>query len=145
MTKKIHIYSRGRFALLDDEFLANKAIIRIHNKKDLGWYDDKMANGIVLFFDDLKINDIPWKTRLKACYINADYDCFSKKDAQVLLKFIHANLEKDFVIHCEYGKSRSVAVAFFMKQEYNFKIMNKNKEEMLKGNDWMLKLLKKYA
>ena len=60
-----------------------------------------------------------------------------------IVNYIKANKDKDFVIHCEYGRSRSVAVALFLKENLNYTIANKKDNELTKYNDWVLLLLKK--
>lgn len=62
--------------------------------------------------------------------------------AKEMIDFIKKNNDKDFVIHCEYGKKRSVAVAVFLKNFYGYTITNKTQEEQNNYNEYVYKLLK---
>lgn len=140
----IHIFNRGDFEALEPTFLKDKAIIRIHDVTDKEWYNSKYPCGIELFFNDLRKSNLSFFEKLKANYlknINATY--FTKLQAEQLNNFINKNKNKDFIIHCQYGRSRSVGVAVFMVKNYNAIITNKTKEELKKANDWVIEMLEK--
>lgn len=139
---KIYIYSRGDFEALDQNFLKNKAVIRIHNIKDKKWYPNHEDKKLVLFFEDLKAHQIPLIEKIKS-QLGFQTKAFHKDLAKQTIQYIKNNKDKDFIIHCEYGKSRSVAIALFIQQYYLHTIENKKISELQSYNDWVLNLLKK--
>lgn len=140
---KIYIYSRGDYEALDKSFLENKAIIRIHNIKDKNWYPQLEDKKLVLFFEDLKLHQIPFVEKIKAI-LGFETKAFHRNLALQVIKYIKDNKEKDFIIHCEYGKSRSVAIALFIQHHYLHNIENKKSHELQSYNDWVSNLLKKF-
>lgn len=141
---KVYVFSRGEYISLSEDFLIDKANIRIHNVRDKDWYDSEVKNGIVMFFNDLRIQDLSFLDRVKAQYLKGDYKYFTKKNCLEILNFIKSNKNKDIAVHCEYGKSRSVAIALYLKKKFNYEVMNKTEKELEKANDWMLRLMEKY-
>jgi rhodanese-related sulfurtransferase len=141
--KSILIYSRGEFENLPEDQLKNKAIIRIHNYNDKDWYNSNYPYGIELFFDDMKCVNLSWWDKLQGKYYNKDNNkkFFTAYQAKLLISFIEKNKNKDFIIHCEYGHSRSVAIGIFIKEQYKPSLINRTPKELLKANDWVLKLL----
>lgn len=139
----IYIYSRGSYENLKSEVLENKAIIRIHNINDKKWYPNKEENKLVLFFNDYKMHNISLFEKIKA-YLNFETTCLNKATAIEILDYINNNKEKDFIIHCEYGRSRSVAIAIFLRDNLGYTIKNKKEEELKHYNDWVLSLLQKF-
>lgn len=138
------MYSRGEYLSLPEDFLEDKAIIRIHNINDKEWYEHEVDKGIVMFFNDLKSYDLSRFDKIKAQYFNRNYKYFTKRDCLQLINFIHENKNKDIVVHCQFGRSRSVAVAVHLKNKYQYAIANKTDKELEKANDWMLTLFNKY-
>lgn len=144
MTSKkssIYIYNRGEFEALAPEALKNKAIIRIHNNKDKEWYNSKYPNGIELFFED--VDTLSFIEKIKAQYFEKNMPCFTKSQALDLLNFIKKNKGRDFIIHCQYGKSRSVSVGLFIEKNFKGTIINRIPEELKTPNQWVLELLNK--
>lgn len=144
MTSKkssISIYNRGEFEALPPEALNNKAIIRIHNYTDKDWYDSKYPNGIELFFED--VDTLSFIEKMKAQYFEKNMTCFTKTQALELLSFIKKNKGKDFIIHCQYGKSRSVSVGLFIEKNFKGSIINREPQELKTPNQWVLELLNK--
>ena len=138
----VYIYSRGSYENLSQDFLSNKVIIRIHNIRDEKWYPIEEENKLVLFFNDIKMDNLSFMDKFKA-NLGFKTKHLNKILAIKIVNYIKANKDKDFVIHCEYGRSRSVAVALFLKENLNYTIANKKDNELTKYNDWVLLLLKK--
>lgn len=142
--KKVYIYSRGEFNSLNPDFLKNKSIIRMHNVNDEKWYDKEHNDGIVLFFNDIKEHELSFWSKFSATFLNKRDAWFNQSDALKINSFIKKNLNKDFVIHCEYGKSRSVGVALFLNNNWGYHIENRRSHELRNANGWVIKLLQKY-
>lgn len=148
--KYIFIYSRGKFLELNNQFLSDKAIIRIHNKKDYDFYkQEKNANNVLeLFFDDLGINQLSFLDKINAIFnlnLNNVRYPLNKNQALEIKKFVEKFInKKDFVIHCEYGKSRSVALGLFLENKFSYKIKNKDISELKNPNRWVIYMLNKY-
>lgn len=148
----IYIYNRGGFEALEKEFLADKAIIRIHNIKDKDWYSEEQGR-LVLFFNDLDyenlnfaekmiVNKTPFLSNIfSLLYPNPEY--FTHDMAAETLSFISKNKTKDFVIHCEFGKSRSVAIGKYISKRYKHHVDNRTKDELKVYNTLVYKLLGK--
>mgnify|MGYP003589414328 FL=1 len=145
--KHAFIYSRGKFLELSSDFLKDKAIIRIHNVTDYEWYkqETNQENCLELFFDDLGESQISfldkWIIKLNLKFKTSN-NPLNLDQAKQIIKFIEKNNGKDFVIHCEYGRSRSVAVALYLKEYFQYEIMNKTKEELSHPNTWVSLLLR---
>lgn len=146
----IFIYSLGEFLNLDNEILLNKAIIRIYNSKAKDWEEDNSENNVIkIFFDDIKKFQLKWYEKIDFFWIKNfftskdDSILLSDIDAKKLISFIKKNKEKDFLIHCEFGKSRSVAVGLFIEKYFDGKIINKTKDECLGFNDLVIEKLEK--
>lgn len=147
----IYVYSKGEFNQLDINFLNNKAIIRIHNIKEQGWINNpSIKNLLNLYFDDIRMNQLLWYE--KFCYFLPLFiqkkimlKFIKKEQALTLLSFIEDNKNSDFIIHCEFGKSRSVAVAKFIEDFYNGNLKNKTVEECKNYNTLVYDLLKNKA
>ena len=72
------------------------------------------------------------------------YECFNHEQAEEVVKFILANIGKDFYIHCYAGQSRSQAIALFILTHFNkyYDYTSLNKKN-LPGvpNQWVLDCL----
>jgi predicted protein tyrosine phosphatase len=139
----IYIYSRGLYEQLNYNELEGKAIIRIHNLSDKKWYPEKEDGKLILFFNDLKINNISFIDKLKSQY-DFETTCFMRQHVKEIKNYINKNKNKDLIIHCEYGKSRSVAISMYLRDYLKYKIINKEEKELTKYNDWVLLMLKKF-
>lgn len=137
----VYIYSRGAYENLSD--LRNNAVIRIHNIHDKKWYPNQEENKLILFFNDYKTENISFIDKIKA-NLGLETHCLNKIKAKEILNYIKENKGKDFIIHCEYGKSRSVAVAIFLRDNLGYTIINKKEEELKHYNNWVLSMLKKF-
>lgn len=74
-------------------------------------------------YDDLPINTQGWHDVLEIEFDDVErdtqyYKTLTYNHAQEILKFLYKNREKDFIIHCDAGISRSVAVALFLKDYF---------------------------
>lgn len=139
----IHIYSRGSYENLPLESLEGKAIIRIHNINDKKWYPHYEDKKLVLFFNDYKLNNLSFLDKIKGILgLNTLY--LNKDIALNIINYIKENKDKDFIIHCEYGRSRSVAIGIFLRDNLGYKIINKKDSELSQYNDWVLYMLKKF-
>lgn len=68
---------------------------------------------------------------------------FSKNDAVKIIDFLFNNYDRNFIIHCTAGESRSGAIAVFIAEIYgynkfDFKILNPN----IRPNEYILKILR---
>lgn len=145
----IYVYSKGEFNQLPLGFLNNKAIIRIHNIKEQNWINHIPVENIInLYFDDINQNDLFWYEKI---YIHLPIiiqnklkmNFIKKNQILKLLDFIKRNKDFDFIIHCEFGKSRSVAVAKFIEDFYRGKLNNKKQADCKNYNTLVYNLLKK--
>ena len=142
--RKIYIYSAGEFDALSEEFKKNKAIIRVHNTSNTGWFDDqdKCKN---FYFEDIEYHQLNNLTKLKLLLkLNAVQTLDSKK-TKALLKFIYYHYDHDFIIHCEFGRSRSVAIGKFISDRYGHIIQNKDRDELEHYNSLVLFQLKQHS
>ncbi len=132
----VYVFSRSEFLNLQSDFLKNKKIIQIHNIHDKEWYPNQIPNGLVFFFEDRHLSEISFLKKFKAMK-SIQSTLFTKKDAMTIQQFIAKNQNFDFIIHCEYGKSRSVAIAYFMKTRFGFHVINKEEKDFQFQNSWM--------
>jgi protein-tyrosine phosphatase len=63
---------------------------------------------------------------------------FLEKDAQLIKSYV--NLNKSILVHCEYGHSRSVAVARYFQQYHNYEYIKEPQE--YEGNNRVFDILK---
>lgn len=145
----IYVYNKGEFNQLSLDFLNNKAIIRIHNIKEKDWVNTlEIKNIINLYFDDINKEQLLWYEKIYwylPSVIQNQWNIKFIKRTQALqiIEFIKNNKNMDFIIHCEFGKSRSVAIAMFIKQFYNGTLRNKEDYECQNYNRLVFNLLKK--
>lgn len=155
MGHHIDVYSRGEYENLAESELKDKAIIRIHNSLDKKWYDYQDSLTLIqLFFDDLSPDNLSILEKFLAYHpawkkINQYNPWFNSEasypidlnQAKNLVEFIKKNKDNDFVIHCQYGRSRSVAVALFIKNHFDGIITNRTEKECQAANVWVLTIL----
>lgn len=139
---RVWVYNRFEFASLMPNFVQDKKIIRFHNFKDKGWYPQQEDNALVFFFDDVGFSQLTWIERIKSSFLTNQPFC-TKDDIEKIKDFVAKHRDDDFIVHCEYGKSRSVAFAVFLKEKYGYQIMNKKEEELKCANNWMLYLFER--
>lgn len=148
---RVTVLNRGELLEEFDDLDENFAVIIMHNSKDKEWYNEKTPNCEIFYFDDV----IPVKkniiTQILTIFEKEEPQGYmSEEDAQRMVRFIKKNIGKDFVVSCEYGKGRSVAVARLLERKYDYLIMNlpeeisENKDKK-DGNSWMNFLLNKYS
>ena len=142
---KILVYSKKEFNIIceinniDDTNVENidkTAFISINNSKnDKSYFQKEHNNVLILEFDD--ISEEEYKK-------NNDLKLFSEKDAEKIIKFIDNNLNKDILIHCTAGISRSQAVFRFLTDYYpNFQKDGRWDNPCLYPNQYVLLVLKK--
>lgn len=141
--KQIYIYSRGEFEQLPKEFKQDKAIIRIHNINDKEFYPEKEDGAIVLFFNDVVPRKGMLNNILRLTGLTQPIHELNKKQAREILSYIYQNRNKDFVIHCEYGRSRSVAVGLFIEDIFGYLINNKKVKDRKFANQHVVNMLHK--
>jgi predicted protein tyrosine phosphatase len=116
----------------------------MHNAKNESWYGDSQEeNTIWLFFDDIHLGSLSFLERIKTIHLGMDSSLFSVNQAKRAIKFMAENKDKDFIVHCEYGRSRSVAFSVFLRDNYGYTIANKSDEDLTKANTLVLHLLNK--
>lgn len=139
----VYIYSRGAYENLRPELLEGKAVIRIHNIHDENWYPNEEDGKLILFFNDYKSHNLSWVQKIKGL-LGFKTIYLNKQNTLRIIKYIKDNKHKEFIIHCEYGRSRSIAIGIFLTQQLGYKIVNKKNDELNQYNDWVLYLLKKF-
>lgn len=152
----IYVYSKGEFVNTPLEKLNDKAIIRVYNSRDKDWKDrsDHYLTLLEVFFDDVQLEQLSWHEKINLkfpsigsfiyLFLNkSESVLFTEQDAQTIIKFIKKHKDKDFAIQCEYGKSRSIAIALFMKKFFKGYIANKDAEEITHYNEFVYNTLKK--
>lgn len=73
------------------------------------WFKENHNNVLNLEFDDIPKDIV---------YEGHEFKTITDEQANILIKFIEDNLNKDFYVHCRAGKSRSQAVYKFMTDCY---------------------------
>lgn len=153
--KRVNVYSHQEFNNICEtenicdnnvESLTDKAFISIVGTEECRkyyledetshWFNEEHTNVINLQFDDLT-EDFMWKGHL--------FKAMKQDDADRLLKFIIANLGKEFNIHCLAGQSRSQGVARFIVdcfQDYDESSLRQD-NPCLTPNRHVLRLLKR--
>ena len=98
---------------------SNKALISISTPPPWGNYVDfplyeEYLDKLILEFDDVSSPD------------NKYYQPFTTSMAEEVVNFIEKHNGVDFVVHCDMGLSRSVAVSMFMRDcfEYDMNLMS---------------------
>lgn len=102
-----------------DECKRGYLLARDPDCEDEHWFKEEHDNVINLNFDDIIDDEMISKTN-EGTFI---YRCISEEDAKRLYEFIDYNVKqnRDFIIHCRAGKSRSQAVARFIYDCYGYK------------------------
>ncbi|GHV66035.1 hypothetical protein FACS1894199_08490 [Bacteroidia bacterium] len=81
-----------------------------HGLGEKHYFNENHSNVLNLDFDDIEADETYADgTTCKA---------FSSQDADKVIHFIEANVNKEFIIHCFAGVSRSGAIAQFMRDYY---------------------------
>jgi predicted protein tyrosine phosphatase len=141
--KVIECHSIGKFDELSIEKKNNAAVIRIFNSTERDWEEDtkKFQNELRVFFDDVRWEDLSWFERIQMTCGVASKSWFSKSLAVEISGFLARNQNAPLLVHCEYGKSRSVAVAKYAIEKFGYRCSNKTEKELSKANSLMLRLL----
>ncbi len=158
----IYIYSRGEFLNLDSAFLQGKAIISIKNSDDAFDYSIKSKNlcssspkMLQAIFDDVEIDYAPRLDKLEYMYPSLSFliknfkeknkrsVCyFANHHAGQIIDYIKAHKLSDFIIHCEYGKSRSVTVGKFIADYFRIDTGYRSNRELAVKNRLVYRVLK---
>lgn len=141
---KVYIYSKAEFNELDESFLKGKRIIRIFNQADKGFIKENQKH-CILYFEDLHQHHLLLKDKFLLWvdrYIEVTSEFITYRQTKILLECIN-NHNQDFIIHCEYGKSRSVAIGkFIIDHKKGYQLANR---DSLKGyNDFVYNQMKKF-
>ena len=94
-----------------EERLSNMALISINDTEgrwNVSWFDRDHPNVFRLWFDDVENDEQKSPTNPFTCR------AFSDEQAKQLFNFIKENENKDFIVHCSAGISRSGAVGYFI-------------------------------
>jgi hypothetical protein len=102
----ISYYNSGGYNVINSQevtFITNPSVIE-HKENIIFFQRDDIQK--LSFFDELKHNFFPFK------------NIFSKEDCKELIHFLEKNKaqEKNIIIQCEYGKSRSLTTAIVLKE-----------------------------
>ena len=103
------------------EGLENLALISIndtHGNWAVSWFDSDHPNVLRLWFDDIEHDLETSPTNPHKC------KAFSPEQAKQVFDFINENYEKDFIVHCSAGISRSGAVGAFINDFFAWDRLN---------------------
>jgi len=79
-----------------------------HGNWSVSWFDRDHPNVLRLWFDDVEHNNEVSPTNQDSC------SAFSEDQAHQVIEFVKNNREKNFIVHCSAGISRSGAVGTFI-------------------------------
>lgn len=154
---KITTTSQFEFNSMDPKLFSNTIVISIRNSTDFDWNNFNIESNFVLklIFDDIRNNQISFfeKILLKTNYlklINLFYKYKKNKDSWTMIpfhfqhyleiqKFIKKYPNYDIIVHCEFGRSRSVAISRLLAKQLHIEYENKRL-----GNDWILEIYEHY-
>jgi predicted protein tyrosine phosphatase len=94
-----------------EEKMKDVALISINDTEgnwSVSWFDQDHPNVIRMWFDDVERDEQKSPTNSFTCRT------FTAEQAEKLFNFIKANSNKDFIVHCSAGISRSGAVGAFI-------------------------------
>jgi predicted protein tyrosine phosphatase len=66
---------------------------------------------------------------------------FDKDMAALVIEFSHTHQDKDFVVHCSAGQSRSCAVAMYLQDVFRADVLLYAVEDVYDFNTWIYQLL----
>jgi predicted protein tyrosine phosphatase len=144
------LMANHRFDDSNIENLKTLALISIndtHGQWSASWFDKDHTNVLRLWFDDIEKDLQTSPTNPDKCL------AFTVEQAKQVFDFINANYEKDFIIHCSAGISRSGAVGAFVNDYFGWDRTKFDKDNpyihpngrvsrMLNGKVWKDKLKK---
>lgn len=143
---KIHTYSLGDLSQIVHHIPREDRIMQFDNVSQFGWLKDRAPDDVSLYFDDTEPRQYPWKERFTFWTKGGQESNKPLWPEHYMLawqaKIIAAKLiawqkeNRDIHIACEYGKSRSVAVAQVAKEYYGYEYQNEKT-----GNLWMRQVL----
>ena len=99
------------------EKLQNLALISIndtHGQWNVSWFDADHPNVLRLWFDDIEHDLETSPTNPHKC------KALSPEQAKQVFDFINENYEKDFIVHCSAGISRSGAIGAFINDYFGW-------------------------
>lgn len=109
-----------------EEKLKKYALISINDTFgpwSVSWFDKNHSNVLLLWFDDVERDGERSPTNKEPGR------AFNEDQVQSLIDFIDDNMDKDFIVHCTAGISRSGAVGRFIND-----ILGGDKEKFLRTN-----------
>jgi len=77
------------------------------------WFSKNHDNVLRMWFDDVSYDDEVSPTNKESC------KAFTEKDGKKIIKFVNKNKDRDFIIHCAAGISRSGAIGTFILDYLN--------------------------
>ena len=121
-TDRKHVINLGHYAVEDLQLNPNTVMISV-NEEDRPLYKLACGRDPEKVFT-ARFTDVTAKTWHDSGMV---YNPISDSEAEAMYKFIAKNKDKNFVVHCAAGVSRSGAIALFIHQEFGHK---------LKGDYW---------
>jgi len=124
--------------------MKDSALISINDTEgswNKSWFDRDHPNVIRLWFDDVENDEQKSPTNAFTC------KAFSVEQAEQLFNFIKKNADKDFIVHCSAGISRSGAVGSFINDYLNsdMEYFEKANRHRILPNSHVSRLLNKLA
>lgn len=120
------------FNITDDnvENIKNTCFISINDSGEKSYFLKEHKNVLILHFDDIE-------------HEKEGYKCFDIYDAERIIEFAEENINKNFIIHCTAGISRSGAVGTFLFNNYcKYSILKFNDDnKYISPNNLVLNIL----
>ena len=126
---KIDVVSRHYFLDIkgkkkEREILKNHAVISINTPKMKNWVEETPPFSSTFLFskDILILNFHDYYTRYEGVQLMTMWDFYRIK------RFCDVRLDKDFIVHCTAGISRSYTVSYCLNIYYNRMVMRNDKD-----------------
>jgi len=111
---KVDVYSRRQAVALDP--VAGTVIISISSPADRAPLKKGWEDILRLEFHDVTIDPDEARTRGIDSIQGKPIVWFSEDHVKAVEFFVHQHKDKNFVVHCDAGVSRSVAVGLFLRE-----------------------------
>lgn len=152
---KVEVYSKGEVQSMPEDYFIDKKFISINNTFENFIPEVNVAEKLLLLFNDLDDCQLSsWEyfvfeysepvgrmvekmLKQKNSYYGIP---FLPSQAKKIIDFLDSN-DKDVVIHCEYGRSRSHSVALFLESHMDYKYTRRPQKGKI--NERVLRLLEK--
>lgn len=142
LSKREFDHTMNHYNLNDDNIEQNFvkfAIISINNTDDdllLPFFKDNHENVLNLFFDD--VTEDLYNDDFLIC------KAMTEDDAKKIIEFIDRNKDRNFIVHCSAGISRSGAVGTFITEylEKDYKLFKEHNKH-ISPNHMVLSMLNK--